>query len=100
MELVHSHQEQTQLHQMLEHAPCSHNAQMQIQIKQHVIPEPMLATSTQQPQMEQQLHHAHHTLVQPERWDHHANQFHHGIYLHIKFASLLEPHVLQETQHH
>ena len=66
MELVHSHQEQTQLHQILEHVPYSHNAQMLIQIKQHVTPEQMLASSTQQPQMEQRHHHAHHTLVRPE----------------------------------
>ena len=66
MEPAHSHQEQIQQHQMLEHAPYSHNAQMPILTRQHVTPDQMLASSTQQPQMEQQHHHAHHTPVPPE----------------------------------
>ena len=51
---------------MSEHAHCSHNVQMPTQIKQHVTLDQMLASSTQQPQMEQQHQHAHHTLVPPE----------------------------------
>ena len=58
MELVLSHQEQTQLLQILEHALSFHNAQMLILIKLHVTPDQMLASSTQQPQMAQQHHHA------------------------------------------
>ena len=59
MGLVHLHQEQTQLHLMLEHALSFHNAQMLILIKLHVTPDQMLASSTKQPQMAQQHHHAH-----------------------------------------
>ena len=66
MELVLSHQEQMQLHQMLEHAPNFHNAQMLIQIKQHVIPDLMHASSIQQQQMVQQHLHALLTLAQPK----------------------------------
>ena len=49
MELVLSHQEQMQQHQMLEHVHNFHNAQMLIQIKQPVIPDLMPASLTHQP---------------------------------------------------
>ena len=62
---VHSRQGQIQQLQMLEHASCSLNAQMLIPIRQPVIQDQMLASLTQQPQMELQHHHVPHIHVRP-----------------------------------
>ena len=84
MEPAYSHQEQTQQHQMLEHANYSQLVPKQIRIRLHAIQRVRHATSPQHQQME--LHHALLKIAPQKQVDQHAKLFQTLIYPNIRFA--------------
>ena len=86
MEFVHSPQNLLHLHQKLEGAPYSHNAQMLIQINQHVILDQMFVTLIKQLLMEQLHHSVYPTHVSQKLMVLNVSLFPLGIYHPIKFV--------------
>ena len=84
MEPVHSHQEQTQQHQMLEHANYSPHVIKQIRIKQLAVQRVHHAISPQHQLMEH--HRAILTIAQLKQTDQHVLQYQTLIYPNIKFV--------------
>ena len=84
MEPAYSHQEQTQQHQMLEHANYSLLVHKQTKIKLHAIQRVHHATSPQHPQME--LHHVLLIIAPQKQVDLHAKLCQTLIYPNIRYV--------------